>query len=272
MNTIDRPVLSVVTVVRNDPTGLCRTAESIVEQGVGDFEWIVIDGDSTDETKDVLETINEQASVVLSEPDSGIFNAMNKGVGLSLGRWINFMNAGDVFAEASVLREVLPILDENDCSIIYGDFEEIFPGGQTRYRRATDVQEIVYGGPTRHQSIFYRRELLDEVPYDESMTVAADWCHLFDAIHGGASTLHLPRAIARFDMSGASQKKWKVCFQEQVQHLQRAGVWTPEVVSRYRYIWFHTLIAKSLESVLPRWLWFKIAESKKRMTSGVQER
>lgn len=272
MNTIDRPVLSVVTVVRNDPSGLRRTAESIAGQETGRFEWIVIDGDSTDETKKVLESIHDQATLVVSEPDSGIFNAMNKGVALTLGRYVNFMNAGDVFAEDSVLREVVPILDGDEFDIVYGDFEEAFPGDRTRYRRATDVKEIVFGGPTRHQSIFYRRGLLDDAPYDESMKIAADWCHLFDAIHGGASTLHLPRAIARFDMSGTSQRQWKLGLSERVQHLKCAGVWTPEVIRRYRFIILHMLIAKSLEAVLPRWLWFKIAESKKRMTSGVQER
>ena len=144
MNTIEGPVLSVITVVRNDPCGLRRTAESMAEQGASRFEWIVIDGDSTDETKDVLDSIHDQAKIVLSEPDTGIFNAMNKGVGLSLGRYINFMNAGDVFAEKLVLREIIPVLDGNACDIVYGDYEECFSGGLTRYRRATDVEDIVF--------------------------------------------------------------------------------------------------------------------------------
>ena len=94
----DAPALTIITVCRNEPN-IERTCESIVSQTWQDFEWIVVDGASTDGTLDILEKYKDRIDVFVSEPDTGIFNAMNKGIRLAHGEFLNFMNGGDEFAK-----------------------------------------------------------------------------------------------------------------------------------------------------------------------------
>ena len=110
--------LSIITVNFNNVEGLRKTAESIVSQTFQDFEWIVIDGGSTDGSKELIEQYSDRIAYWCSEKDSGIYNAMNKGVRYAKGEYINFMNSGDCFADSSVLSDVSERLLDN--VILYG--------------------------------------------------------------------------------------------------------------------------------------------------------
>ena len=98
--------LSIVTVCYNEKD-IGRTCESIVSQSCQDFEWIVVDGGSTDGSLEVIKHYKERIDILISEPDNGIYDAMNKGIRLAKGKWINFMNGGDTFADIfCVLPEI----------------------------------------------------------------------------------------------------------------------------------------------------------------------
>lgn len=113
--------LSVITICYNEKN-IRKTCESIVGQSWQDFEWIVVDGGSTDGTLDVLNEYRDRIDVLISEPDNGIYNAMNKGIARARGEWLNFMNGGDAFCDKTVL-------------------EQVFGGGSSR-----DGADVLYGG------------------------------------------------------------------------------------------------------------------------------
>ena len=94
--------LSIVTVCYNEKD-IGRTCESIVSQSCQDFEWIVVDGGSTDGSLEVIKHYKERIDILISEPDNGIYDAMNKGIRLAKGKWINFMNGGDTFADNCIV-------------------------------------------------------------------------------------------------------------------------------------------------------------------------
>ena len=115
----DQPLVSVVTVVRNDPAGLARTIDSVASQDYPRIEYLVIDGASTDETPDVLKSHQAKVNRWISEPDAGIYDAMNKGARLASGEYVCFMNAGDTFAASdTVTRMFVP---RPTSELVWGD-------------------------------------------------------------------------------------------------------------------------------------------------------
>lgn len=111
--------LSVITITYNDVEGFRRTVESVESQTWRGFEWIVIDGGSSDGTKVYLESLNPQPDYWVSEPDRGVYDAMNKGIAQAKGEYLLFMNGGDSFCNERVLEEVFNGFPDGD--IVYGD-------------------------------------------------------------------------------------------------------------------------------------------------------
>ena len=129
--------LSIITVNLNNLEGLKRTYESVVCQTFTDYEWIVIDGGSTDGSREFIEQHQDKFAYWCSEPDKGIYNAMNKGIMRAKGEYLNFMNSGDCFASNDTLIRVL--VDERNEDIIYGYIDI---GGSVWY--TTDSRYIVW--------------------------------------------------------------------------------------------------------------------------------
>lgn len=109
--------LSIVTVCYNEKD-IGRTCESIVSQSCQDFEWIVVDGGSTDGSLEIIKHYKERIDILISEPDNGIYDAMNKGIRLAKGKWINFMNGGDTFADNCIVGDfcILPEITRQQMS------------------------------------------------------------------------------------------------------------------------------------------------------------
>lgn len=115
---IDGPLISVITVVRNGASVIAECIESVLAQGIESLEYIIVDGASTDGTLEVIRRYGDAISLCISEPDSGLYDAMNKGLRLARGRYIHFLNADDRYVESHTLRKLLPQLDEN--TVCYG--------------------------------------------------------------------------------------------------------------------------------------------------------
>ncbi len=166
---------SIITVNYNNKEGLRKTIESVIHQTYRDFEYIVIDGGSTDGSAEVLKEYDKEIDYWISEPDKGIYNAMNKGIAQAHGDYLNFMNSGDCFYTETVLQQVEPHLCE--ASIIVGHdyhydansglgFSSIHP---IRFSMLT-----LYLQALPHQSTFYNRKLFNKTPYDETLRMVAD--------------------------------------------------------------------------------------------------
>jgi glycosyltransferase involved in cell wall biosynthesis len=205
--------VSVVTVVRDDSEGLERTIESVAAQSFRNFEYIVVDGASTDGTLDVIRRRESEIDAWVSEPDSGIYSAMNKGVRLASGDYILFMNAGDRFYAPEALERMFE--PEPSAELVWGDCVIEKAGGGEEYDCAKDVLKRLHRQMTvSHQSLFTRRAALLSRPYDESLRIAADYDFLCERLLAGASWEYRPFPVSRIDDRGLSARAFETSIAE----------------------------------------------------------
>ncbi|MFK8037695.1 MAG: glycosyltransferase family 2 protein [Crocinitomicaceae bacterium] len=153
------PLLSVITVTYNNFSGLKQTVENINQLTYKNFEHIIIDGDSSDETKNYLNSLDYENLTWISKKDNGIYDAMNKGIKQSIGEWIIFMNAGDEFSTNTVLQN---IEFREEKKVIYGDCDVLYNTDYSRIMKALSLNQIWKGLPFSHQSVFTHRSILKE--------------------------------------------------------------------------------------------------------------
>lgn len=149
----DKPLISVVTVVYNGDQYLQSTIESILQQSYENVELVVVDGGSTDDTLDIIQKYSDYIDYWVSAKDQGIYDAMNRGIDLASGDWINFMNVGDVFYSKTTLEEVFK-LDLQKIDAVFSDTQMIDSFGE-EYKREFSKERLSFV----HQSIIYRKSL-----------------------------------------------------------------------------------------------------------------
>lgn len=198
--------LSIITINYNNENGLQKTIDSIKVQTLQDFEWIVIDGGSSDGSKELLEHYQEHFSYWCSELDKGIYNAMNKGVLHATGEYVLFMNSGDNFHDEYVLEKTWPYLKDYDFitgdSISYHKDGTVGPWNAPRHFTAYMI--VFYS--INHQSTFIRTRLLKERPYRENLKIVADWeQQLYELVFKDATYNYLPIIVSDFHEDGVSQ-------------------------------------------------------------------
>jgi putative colanic acid biosynthesis glycosyltransferase len=194
------PLFSVVTITRNNLAGLKRTAESVLHQTFKNYEWIVVDGLSDDGTEEFLSSLSAQ---FIREKDSGIYDAMNKGIVAAQGEWTTFLNAGDSFADMDILNTLSGALEKNCPDFLYGDALE----GYSFYKKARSHKTISYGMFTHHQAMLYRTALLKNFHYDLCYKIAADYDLTLRFLREVKTIHYIPAAICIFESGGISQQK-----------------------------------------------------------------
>ena len=201
--------ISIITVCYNAGETIEETFSSIFNQTHKNTELIVIDGGSVDATLGVIEKYREKISHLVSEPDDGIYHAMNKGIGLATGDFLVFLNANDSFYEPSVLEKVASVLDKNgDAKILFGDANYISEDKKTSYEvkfaKITNDFALLANNIC-HQSIFYHKSLFKDVGlYSEDYKIYADWdFNIKCLVKNKVSALHLPLVISSFQLGGA---------------------------------------------------------------------
>lgn len=199
------PKISVITVTLNTALDLQKTLESITGQDYPNLEIIVIDGGSTDGTVEVIKTHAEHITYWISEPDKGIYNAMNKGLAKATGEWVNFMNAGDVFFDRHVLSTIFN-QDLQDADVLYGDSIASYPVFKT-YRKALPVDNLWKGMVCCHQSMFFRTNLIKHEGYKPDLFFSADYEMILRLYFTGKNFRYIPETIAVFDTRGISNLK-----------------------------------------------------------------
>lgn len=197
-------LFSVVTVCRNDLANLQTTESSVHSQVHSLLEWIVIDGDSSDGTKKHLAAIEQPYLRWVSEPDSGLYDAMNKGIALAKGDYLIFMNSGDTFYAASTLADVAARIQHTHPDLIYGNAVEV-DGAREYYKPAIGHEYHFYSMFTHHQAIFYRDTIIKARRYDTSYRLGADWALTSSVLIDGAHAQYIPLPICRFKRGGLSQ-------------------------------------------------------------------
>lgn len=200
--------LSVITVNLNNVEGLRRTCQSLFAQSFIDYEFIVIDGGSTDGSVAFLEEHTDRITRWTSEPDRGIYHAMNKGIAQATGTYCLFLNSGDWLVHSSTLETVFS--QQPQADIVAGDvyFFDTQKGAIKWYVPSPDrlTAKTLFLGTLPHQATFIRRTLFNKIGlYNEQLKIASDWLFFLDAllIHG-CSYQHYPEPVAYFNMDGIS--------------------------------------------------------------------
>lgn len=198
--------LSIITINYNNVEGLRKTIDSVLCQTWKDFEWIFIDGGSTDGSKELIEKTAAECSNVsywCSEPDKGVYNAQNKGITHAKGDYLNFMNSGDTFYDEHVLMNVWK--DEHSEDVLYGDWlwcdrtTEKLANCPHKLNPATlSLSNIC------HQAMFIRTKILQEEGFDESYKIYSDWARWMKMMCDGYYFQYIPYIICRFELGGIS--------------------------------------------------------------------
>ncbi len=197
--------ISIITVNLNNSDGLLKTIKSVVEQKCSDYEYIVIDGGSTDQSVQVIKQYKDKIQYWVSEPDKGIYNAMNKGIKIAKGEYCYFLNSGDTFNDANILSFVNSNLGEND--IVYGNLKFI-DNLSERISIQPEKLELdrFYQGTLYHPATFIKKELFNQYgKYNEDYKIAGDYeFFLRIFLKGKIVTKYIDYTIAAFDINGIS--------------------------------------------------------------------
>ena len=208
-------VLSIITVNRNDASGLEKTMQSVLMQNRMDFEYVVVDGASTDGSVMVIKRLAETFGnrlKWLSEPDKGIYNAMNKGIGIASGDYIQFLNSGDCLVSKDVVGRMCAFLEKNrNPAILYGNMLKDMLGGKILRDKGFAGRESsfldFYNGTLNHSPALIRKDMFDKYGlYDESLKIVSDWKWYLQAIvFGGEKPVYVDVDVTLFDMNGISE-------------------------------------------------------------------
>ena len=184
MHNRPTPTFSIITVTYNAGAVLEDTIQSVIAQTYHHVEYIIVDGASTDNTLDIARKYRDRIARVISEPDKGLYDAMNKGIALATGDYLCFLNAGDSFHEDDTLQQIVHSLGPHDTlpGVIYGDTDLVDAEGHfVRKRRLSPPETLTWksfrqGMLVCHQAFFARRDLVE--PYDLHYRFSADfdWC------------------------------------------------------------------------------------------------
>ena len=208
-------ILSVITINYNNVAGLEKTMQSVFSQTFSDFEYVVVDGASTDGSADFIRhfacRFGDRMKWV-SEPDRGIYNAMNKGIQISSGEYVEFLNSGDCFVSEDVVSTMAGELEErNHPSILYGNMVKDMPDGTLLKDKCFAGRDIsflgFYTGTLNHSPAFIRRSLFEKYGmYDENLKIVSDWKWFLQAIVlGKEKPCYVDRDVTLFDMHGISE-------------------------------------------------------------------
>ena len=198
------PLVSVVTVVFNGKYFIESTLKSVLAQDYPNIEYIVLDGGSSDGTQEIVHRYLSRLAYFSSEPDHGIYDAMNKGIAVASGAWINFMNAGDEFlAVNTVSKSMAQILGED--IILYGDVEIQYPGF-FRTESAGNPNKLWQGMQFCHQSAFISLQYHKVNPFNLENKIAADLEFFHTAQKKGIKFKNLNHIISRVITGGVSEK------------------------------------------------------------------
>lgn len=201
--------VSVVTINWNNKAGLEQTINSVLSQNFTDYEFLVIDGASTDGSVEVIKANKDRIYYWVSEPDLGIYNAMNKGIRAAQGEYCYFLNSGDVFASDNVLESIF----RNDLeanflcgNIIWDEKGKLRKDDSYKHRDWLFSLYDIYSGFLCHQAFFVKKKMFDTYGYyDETLRIMSDWKHFLIAIGiHGEKVQYVDADIAIYNTDGLS--------------------------------------------------------------------
>jgi len=252
-------IVSIITVNFNDAVGLERTIKSVISQTCPKKEFIIVDGSSSDGSIDVIKKYSDSINKWVSEPDSGIYNAMNKGIRMATGDYCIMMNAGDVFYSDDVLEKVKGRF-ETGKEIYNGNALYVCDGKIKWYRKCQrDISTLFfYTSSICHQATFIKTSLLKKLQYDESYRMVSDWKFWVEAIclnHVEYEAMNID--VCCFDWSGITTKNHDLGIRERQMVLE--SLFTAAENEKYKKLSEKKDYLKYIKDGICFWFWYYYA-------------
>jgi glycosyltransferase involved in cell wall biosynthesis len=230
-----KPLLTLITVVYNNVEHIERTIKSVINQTYPNIEYLIIDGKSTDGTLEIIEKYKENINQIISEPDKGIYDAMNKGLKLAKGDYVLFMNSGDEIYDQDTVAEVFK--DQAFADIYYGETEMIDENlksqGQRRHQspEKLNLNSFKYGMSVSHQAIYIKKSITKL--YDSQYQLSADIDWILDAISKAKTIVNTKIYVAKYLMGGMSKQKHHQSLLERYQIFKKYYGFFPNLFNHF---------------------------------------
>lgn len=222
----------MITINYNNKEGLKRTIMSVVAQTSNEYEFIIIDGGSTDGSVDVIKEHTDYITYWVSEKDNGVYHAMNKGVAQSHGKYLIFMNSGDSFHFSDALSAFNEYEEDIICGKVLKSGENIPCGHQKPTITLVDLMR----GSLPHQAMFIKRELMVRHPYDEKYKILSDWKLCIQAlVFNNCTFRNSDIIVADYDTSGISTNSNGLLPKEREQILKE--MFPPRIITDYQRLY-----------------------------------
>lgn len=231
--------ITIITVVYNNVSGIEATINSVLNQTYKNIDYIIIDGGSTDGTVEKIKKYADRISLFISEKDTGIYNAMNKGLIHAKGKWVLFLNSGDWLYTADTISAVCCHID-GSIDVLYGD--QCFDYGDKKIVKSSDssLNKFSKYMPLFHPATLVKKELLKKHPFDEKYKIAADYKQLYSLYLEGYSFKKIDIVISYFEaVSGVSNINYLQAMKEnfKVRSNEFFLVWYPKYIFLMIYIY-----------------------------------
>jgi glycosyltransferase len=213
--------ISILTTVYNNASEIRNAINSVLSQTYSNIEYIVIDGNSSDGTREIVQSYGNRISRFVSEPDSGMYDALNKGLKMAGGDIIGILHSDDEFNHPDILAAIAGVFEKTGCDAVYGDLVYVSKTDTRqvlRYWKSNpfDVKKFRYGWMPAHPTLFMKKEVYEKYGgFDLRYKIAADYDLMLRTV--GSGNLHceyLPEVITRMRMGGASNKSVKNIWQK----------------------------------------------------------
>jgi glycosyltransferase len=204
--------ISVITAVYNNRNTISDAIESILAQSHPAVELVVVDGGSTDGTLELLARFGDRITVMVSEPDDGIYHALNKGIGIASGDVVGFLHSDDVFPDVDALKRVAAVFATSGAEAVYGDLEYVQRNDVTKVVRywhagVYSSRKLRGGWMPPHPTFYARRQLYQRLGgFDVSMRIAADYDCMLRVFQAGVAVGYIPQVQVRMRTGGTSNR------------------------------------------------------------------
>ncbi len=203
--------ISIITITFNSAKTIQRALESVLSQTYPDIEHVIVDGASSDGTKEIIEAYAKKHQNVrwISEPDKGIYNAINKGIRMATGDVIGFLHSDDVFFSPDSIGQIAAAFEDEKVDVVYGDLQYCKGPKVVRRWKSNDFNPcaLKYGWMPPHPTVYVRREVYQQVgEYDEWFRISADYDMMLRIFTAGYKSKYIPQVLVCMEVGGASNK------------------------------------------------------------------
>ena len=215
MTDSQKPLVSIITVVYNGASTIEQTIQSVINQTYKNIEYIIIDGASNDGTQDIISKYNDNIALFVSEKDNGIYDAMNKGIGLANGEIIGIINSDDWYETDAVENTVKAFSKSTSISVVYGDINLVESNGEIRKHNQVPFAHLSYEMSVSHPATFVKRSVYEKYGhFDISYKIASDFDLMNRFYNNRLQFAHVRRIISNFRLSGISNTQKDICHRE----------------------------------------------------------